>query len=127
MAEIDYENIINKGTLYDMDNSRYDKDTIMVSCDRCKRANIKEHIGYEGWDVCIKCVREINGPTGTQMEQFQFKTTNELIIGSLFDTNGKNGSLLDIISTAYQKQTPDDPRLFSKYACTTRMDQYMFR
>ncbi len=105
--DINYDKIIKNGTMYG-------ENTMIVSCDRCKRANIKEYIGYQDHDICMKCVKEIT----------ETKKTDGLIIGSLFDTNGKNGSLLDSVSTAYHKQPPRG--IDFRYS-DTRMEQDCFR
>ena len=79
--------IYKYGIYYNPANSHYGNNSNVV-CDRCYRQGLDVCIGYQSYDLCLKCILEINTESKTQfpynpiatqmvmtnMEQKQFKT-----------------------------------------------------
>ena len=57
----DYVNVYKNGNYYCPASSHYDQspDECNVSCDRCKRSNLRSCIGWNEIDLCLQCNSEI--------------------------------------------------------------------
>jgi hypothetical protein len=82
MGSIDQEimiSICKNGTYYNPANKHYNS-TGNVMCDRCQSDPLVASIGWNNYDLCLKCVDIINTKVKepvlftTNMEQSQFKT-----------------------------------------------------
>lgn len=66
------EEVINKvhkkGTYYNPAWTHHSNKKIKVTCDRCKKPNIKSCIGYADFDVCMKCIDDIDHKKGYIMD-----------------------------------------------------------
>jgi hypothetical protein len=60
-------NIYSKGKYYNPAWSHYGRHTNVV-CDRCKSSQLKVCIGWEKYDLCMKCVDQLSKYNGTQIE-----------------------------------------------------------
>ena len=53
-------NIYKNGTYYNPAWMHYQED-VVVSCDRCKKTPLNVCIGWEKYDMCLKCADDMGG------------------------------------------------------------------
>lgn len=93
-------NIYNYGSYYNPAYRHYG-DVTNVVCDRCRRSNLDICIGWQTYDLCLKCVSDLNDQ---KTKHTQFVTKQPLD---------------EIVTFMEQSQ-------FTKHSDKTRMCQTMF-
>ncbi len=56
--------VYKKGNFYNPAWTHHSYTKIKVTCDRCKKKNIKSCIGYGDYDICMKCINDIEHKKG---------------------------------------------------------------
>jgi len=56
---INFEQIIKNGNFYFPAWTHYNKSDANVTCDRCRRTNLKCCIGYNNYDLCLDCTEDV--------------------------------------------------------------------
>jgi hypothetical protein len=56
---VNFEQIIKNGNFYFPAWTHYNKSDANVTCDRCRRTNLKCCIGYSEYDLCLDCTEDI--------------------------------------------------------------------
>lgn len=61
LSDFLYDEIYKYGTYHNPATKHYGIDsTGSVACDRCRKDNLSVCIGYKQYDLCMKCVQEID-------------------------------------------------------------------
>jgi len=56
---VNFEQIIKNGNFYFPAWTHYNKNDANVTCDRCRRTNLKCCIGYNEYDLCLDCTEDV--------------------------------------------------------------------
>ena len=108
-----YRKIINNGEFFYPAADHYRKipSQVNVVCDRCHRNNLRACIGWEQWDMCLKCSDEVS-------EQLAMPG-----LGGGYNPGYKpiDGPQKQIIGPGYH------PVAREQQLCTTDMEHEMFR
>src|SRR5271154_5824803 len=55
-----YQNVCQYGQFYNPACSHYGYNSANVVCDKCKKHHLDVCVGYDKYDLCLKCVQEIS-------------------------------------------------------------------
>lgn len=58
-------NICKYGTYYNPAEKHYDNQVCDVICDRCRKQKLAICIGWENFDLCLRCVEDVNSQLHT--------------------------------------------------------------
>ncbi len=147
---MNYISICKNGKYYNPASDHYPTSgpSTVVVCDRCQRNNLKVCVGYNDYDLCLKCVEEgteLMGKSGpvTKMEQQQYRSPvhTRMLQGMSRDESPKTYLVQDLYQQEYislrgGNAGPSQPRGYSRediqeessrFHIMTDMEQDKFR
>ena len=107
--------ICQLGTYFNPASKHY-KNNSKVSCDRCRKQNIDICIGWDSYDLCMKCVQEVNNIIISEKNEPQMLSFMQQ---SQFITNMEQSQFLTNMEQSQFRQKP-------KQFPNTKMMQSMF-
>ncbi len=126
---MDFYKIVKKGKYYYPASLHYSENS-RVTCDRCRMNDIKACLGWEEYDLCIKCVDEViflidqkNDQEMTLMEQEMLRPTTRMEQRIFYSTTNMEQEMLRPTTKMDQKMTFMEQEILRP---TTRMQQKIF-
>ena len=111
-------NISKFGTYYNPASNHYGKE-VNVICDKCKKNGLNVCIGWQTFDLCLKCAEEVSRPIikpnpqiYTLMMQSQFREPQ--VVSMMLQSQFRDNDNLTFMMQNQFRDHDDEPPMYSK-------------